>query len=586
MKYLRLRALKVQYWMVKERTKVVISQQDYTDQLYMAHLKDIPLSSMHREARSVNIGGNEVLCRVKRRKRDSGDVFHNLVHDGNLFNLITSLQNHIQPFFHPTVDVELQIQIEEAEIEFPVLQGVTRSYLYGTALHTSFLEAFYTVYPDQHSSKIACRIKGLFKANSKLFQIDQLLLRFSECSAAKVLEHFNGSYLFLYRADVDAVDLTNFLRRWKSENAYPNLKLLVVKKKRFMQNSILEGFETKPWDLSEKPVRMKFLKFAFLIQMNIIKQMDYHGMFILSLCSSKVHKLMRYLRLRAVNVYYLIMGERIKVWIEQHDNDRSYMAHLKYVPLYQEHKEVLLTNIGGSKVQCSITKRVMNDDDNFFSVNHGGECLKLLKSLQNHIEPFFHPSYDSLLQIELEEGEVSIGDLQGIKGSSLSGSPVHTSFLETFYTSYPNQLVSEILSRIKGPIKATPAILENFTGKCLFLYGAHVEDSDMITFLRKWSSKESYHELELLIVCTVSGHYFTYDTVLENFQTRPWDLSRPNKYLYQSKVAGRSGDAIDCREAEEIVRDVDGQVASVEVAPRSFTFCVWSEEQLEMKSVE
>ncbi|EGT54160.1 hypothetical protein CAEBREN_03239 [Caenorhabditis brenneri] len=253
MKYLRLRALKVQYWMVKERTKVVISQQDTTDQLYMAHLKDIPLSSMHREVRSVNIGGSKVLCRVKRRKRDSGDVFHNLIHDGNLFNLITSLQNHIQPFFHPTVDVELQIQIEEAEIEFPVLQGVTRSYLYGTAIHTSFLDAFYTVYPDQHSSKIDCRIKGLFKPNSKLFQIDQLLLRFSECSAAKVLEHFNGSYLFLYRADVDAVDLTNFLRRWKSENAYPNLKLLVVKKKRFMQNSILEEFETKPWDLSNRP---------------------------------------------------------------------------------------------------------------------------------------------------------------------------------------------------------------------------------------------------------------------------------------------------------------------------------------------
>ncbi|CAL2030777.1 unnamed protein product [Caenorhabditis brenneri] len=350
---------------------------------------------------------------------------------------------------------------------------------------------------------------------------------------------------------------------------------------------------------------MKFVKFAFLIQMNIIKQMDYHDMFILSLCSSKVHKLMKYLRLRAVNVHYLIMGERIKVWIEQHDNDRSYMAHLKYVPLYKEHREVLLTNIGGSKVQCSITKRVMNDDDNFCSVNHGGESLNLLKSLQNHIEPFFHPSYDSLLQIELEEGEVSIGGLQGIKGSSLSGSPVHTSFLETFYTTYPNQLVSEILSRIKGPIKASskmfqvdhlnfedsehsaPAILENFTGKCLFLYGAHVEDSDMITFLQKWSSKESYHELELLIVCTVSGHYFTYDTVLENFQTKPWDLTKkPKEYVYQSKVAGRSGDAIDCQEAEEIVRDVDGQVASVEVSPRTFIFCVWSEEQLEMKSIE
>ncbi|EGT35473.1 hypothetical protein CAEBREN_19891 [Caenorhabditis brenneri] len=324
-----------------------------------------------------------------------------------------------------------------------------------------------------------------------------------------------------------------------------------------------------------------------------------------------MRNIMKHLRLSVACIRYSINGVRVEASIEKAEYYGKFvMATFKCLPFRQNLQNIQQVRIADNTIQCRIDRTSVGDDEMFILIHPGTTPENLVSSLQTHIEPFFLPNVDSLLEILMDEDLGPLPEVQSIKGTWIDGPEVETTFLEDLYEKYPNQECSLIRPPIYGKLSVNSKmfqvdhllikqpenhglmILENFTGTCLFFDDALIDENDLKVFMRKWISNTAYHNLLVLSVNPLE-FWSNEQAILEGIPSKRWDeTTRPTCYKYQSKVLDWVGAAdpiylpFTFRSTSELVRDTDGKVASVFTLPGSFVFCVWSEEQLNMTRME
>ncbi|EGT54297.1 hypothetical protein CAEBREN_24486 [Caenorhabditis brenneri] len=324
-----------------------------------------------------------------------------------------------------------------------------------------------------------------------------------------------------------------------------------------------------------------------------------------------MRNIMKHLRMSIECIRYSINGVKVQVLIEDAEYDAKFvMATFKCLPFHQNLQDIQQVRIADNTTQCRIDRTSVGDDEGLMLIHPGTTPENLVSSLQTHIEPFFQPDFDSLLEILMDEDLGPLPEVQNIKGTWIDGLEVETTFLENLYEKYPNQECSLIRPEIYGELSVNSKIfqidhllikqpgnharmiLENFTGTCLYFDDALIDENDLKVFMRKWISNTAYHNLQVLSVNPLE-YWSNEQSILEGIPKKEWDeTTRPTRYEYQSKVLDWVGPADPIylrnaiRNAWELVRDTDGKVASVYTLPGSFVFCVWSEEQLNMTRME
>ncbi|CAL2030206.1 unnamed protein product [Caenorhabditis brenneri] len=135
-------------------------------------------------------------------------------------------------FFRKSPTVQLKVRVDDGLGELVPIPGVVSTKLGGNQVDVTFLEELFAKYPNQKSASIASLLTGELSSDSKLFELQDLWCKNVSRLALPIAKRFDGRNLILLNADLDPVEeLTSIVRKWISNEAYHNLKVMHIRSK-------------------------------------------------------------------------------------------------------------------------------------------------------------------------------------------------------------------------------------------------------------------------------------------------------------------------------------------------------------------
>uniref|UniRef100_A0A1I7U5S1 FBA_2 domain-containing protein n=1 Tax=Caenorhabditis tropicalis TaxID=1561998 RepID=A0A1I7U5S1_9PELO len=136
------------------------------------------------------------------------------------------------------------------------VEDVIASYLDGEELNVNTLDDFFSFYPNQKSTEIFYSIQGELTPDSKLLQIDNIILRETGTFATSILRNFKGKRFTGFHVICDDSFIIQLMKKWIESEDFWNLEVItffVSTKSALDPVKISEEFEMKPWDESKRP---------------------------------------------------------------------------------------------------------------------------------------------------------------------------------------------------------------------------------------------------------------------------------------------------------------------------------------------
>ncbi|EFP06685.1 hypothetical protein CRE_12104 [Caenorhabditis remanei] len=314
-----------------------------------------------------------------------------------------------------------------------------------------------------------------------------------------------------------------------------------------------------------------FLKLPYLIQLDVLKQLEFDVIFLMSLCSKKVKIMIQGVNLEVPKLVYGLIDSLTQACVGHHEDlqlrrDVTIFKCLESIP----RDEMSQMNLAGNTIECSYKKQLMNGKEMFVVGYHAADEETVLKSLQFHVSSLFRnkplivliavlPSALTKSTIIADLSEAVIDNRSAI--FNIEPGMLHTSELEDF--------INALTVHDAG--QRTSEIMANFDGKCLHLSKAIYTTNDWIQLLRKWKRKEACGNLKLL------GTHPPEQLPIMNFDVTEFDLQvwdglrRPKYYKFTHL---RSMD-VDCSNWLDMQQDGGGKWASVMLEQDFKFFVVW-----------
>ncbi|ULU11394.1 hypothetical protein L3Y34_015092 [Caenorhabditis briggsae] len=365
---------------------------------------------------------------------------------------------------------------------------------------------------------------------------------------------------------------------------------------------------------------MRLLKYPYLVQREILENMEYPDLFMLSFVSKNTKKL-----IKSTQMNRFKMISSIKYDTDRTDQPYVYIAHensndqiMRIVEDKETKKDDFQLSISGK----TINFRLQEDDRNsrlelperFFSpypVITYKQCDKesVIKSIHDYLLDFFGTSVKYLWQAQdFKDTDFYIPFVSQLQNVSfcidlwLGWNFEEMARLENFFALSPIlksiQMYARTTSQPFNPKSkfyqaesveidqyqhTVPDILGRFQGRQAFIRCAECKRSALIEFMNRWKSGEEFQNLEYLKIEIFGGEVLQ-NQILNAIEAKQLDATKQPPTHNVPKVYNwynRNPKTDPIISHSYIVRQTDNRVATVLIQWNTLTFGVWdaTEEQ-------
>ncbi|KAF1764250.1 hypothetical protein GCK72_004197 [Caenorhabditis remanei] len=249
------------------------------------------------EMKPMKLGGNTISCRCIETspERKSSHALHYLASEE--ITVLQSLQRHMKDLFRFDTRVQLVLYSLHYMNMSRIIDDVTNTTFDVEELDTEQLENYLTIHPGQDSLVLATKLTGpLLRSDSILCSIKTLALhglqdtdglinlflwvesrRNPRLQFSEVINNFGGKYLFLTDVVYDVTDLAQLIWKWKSKEAYHNLKFVSSTPPTGTAigfEHAMQQFDFVEWDGQRRPRTFKLDPKIINLQLNSFEDID------------------------------------------------------------------------------------------------------------------------------------------------------------------------------------------------------------------------------------------------------------------------------------------------------------------------
>ncbi|KAF1764955.1 hypothetical protein GCK72_004906 [Caenorhabditis remanei] len=340
---------------------------------------------------------------------------------------------------------------------------------------------------------------------------------------------------------------------------------------------------------------LKFLSFPFLVQENILKNMELVEFFIMSTCSKRtkqsailarkeVPKLRHVVKENEQSI--MIRGEKSKTIIKILEAPRLRLSRMWKMSVGNSEFPTEISVQGNSSNAEYCLLKVTQIDETF------------LVGFSLYFNTLFRLKESTKLKLEFIKSAVRTPMFENVNEVSLSGETLTMDDLDSFLTLYPNLDVLKIKQSIDGELNETSRILvvknvclsnagpfgmnllTKFTGQNIYLNKVDLVEADLNEIIRKWINSEGYQNL-VSVHATMdypSRRRIQTDQVFNQLPIERFNpTERPEHVRYTTRVfrftldIGFHGD--NCY---DVIRKSDGKKASIRADFRFFRMVIWN----------
>ncbi|EFP06740.1 hypothetical protein CRE_12107 [Caenorhabditis remanei] len=349
-----------------------------------------------------------------------------------------------------------------------------------------------------------------------------------------------------------------------------------------------------------------FLKLPSVVQLEVLKQMEFQEVFLLSLCSEKSKRVAQSLNMRPLKIIYIFSEKCVQADVAYDPYDRvDGVANLKFnscIPTDQIRPVSLEKN--------AISYKFVKKDSESYKFGHVLLFLdghSALEFLQNHMNNLFR--FQPLVQLHVWSlrSMYQSGIIKDVTDTFFNINELNTEQLEKYLAIHPNQNSLQLTTKLVGPpfgnnsklwdikglhfqkkedaifrreidVKASE-IMRNFRGQYLFMVNVVYDNRDWTHVIRSWKTKEAYQNLKCLYTTAPRNTVIMYGNAMTEFNFVKWDgQRRPRIAKFDTKIiniktsfyGGR-----DCSDWLDVQQDGGGKWASIMRTRSSIHFVVW-----------
>ncbi|CAL2030055.1 unnamed protein product [Caenorhabditis brenneri] len=339
---------------------------------------------------------------------------------------------------------------------------------------------------------------------------------------------------------------------------------------------------------------MKLLKFPYVVKRHIIKQMNYHEVFWLSIVSHKAVQMIQQIPWRQIKtIQFRVYNTETSIRVI--DSEQSRLMNIRYA---------LRNFVGGDSrtllvlgIKCTIKWNPFCDE--FILCT---DQSNIFEKLRNHIQSLFFTNHFHLdWRQERAYAEEFCQFLGNLRSSSAElHQKMETQQLEHYSDGSPTQEHVCIQNQLYGSFKESSKfytiqdlhmkraemiakdVLRCFKGKSAILENCCLYQFQIYEFLEKWKFNAAFKNLEFLLAIPIPGRSFNLDRqwIYSHFQTKKLDPSKKLPvYHYEDKSTNQQ---YEFSSPYYMVREHDGAVASIGVEDNRFVFAVWNLNEKQM----
>ncbi|KAF1764264.1 hypothetical protein GCK72_004211 [Caenorhabditis remanei] len=341
-----------------------------------------------------------------------------------------------------------------------------------------------------------------------------------------------------------------------------------------------------------------FAKFPLLVQLKVLKQLEYPELFWLSVCSEKMKKTMKYVDMRAEKIAYSLDDDKYGVYVEYREK-KWHMAEIKIVRRLYKNKKIVKVNLGGEQLECVCLKGFREDRIAW--------SLSFIESPDNSLVTLFYNHISSLIQNTPQSVQLGIHSvdlfpsldiIKNVTDIITTHWDPNTTSLENYLTNQPLVESIHIDSGLSGPpftseskvmkikgvgihlaLEMTSSALENFDGSHLAIRNGEWNLETWRSLIRKWKNKEAYGNL-VGIFANLSHDIpaeFRRAEFLEEIGAVMFDgQRRPQRFNWDSRIMYYNEMVFDCLHYKDIQQNGNGKWASIAFGRNQVRFFVWS----------
>ncbi|CAL2048664.1 unnamed protein product [Caenorhabditis brenneri] len=341
-----------------------------------------------------------------------------------------------------------------------------------------------------------------------------------------------------------------------------------------------------------------FRKFPFLVQIEVIKFLDYPEFFNLSFCSRSILRTMATVKLTKISLLAFYFEDNgITVSMSEKDGTVRVLLKLTFITRFVANHNFQTMCMKNFRADSKVRRR--NDDGqlyfSFILTKSLEEDAK--KSFVQHVLDFISNPNDVLVQLHVRfSGELEfMPPIENLHKIVFYGEEMETAPIEQVLSTQPPtksilvepQITGQLQqdSRLFGTssllLQKTGALaqftLENFTGSRLIMTEAEIGSATLNDFLKKWIANDGFQNLRSLVITPQEGRSILFPTtILRGITTHPWNPeTRPQNYIVPAEGATIPAVTIDAQLFRDIRQDGNGKLASVDVHLTILKFLVW-----------
>ncbi|CAO4376185.1 unnamed protein product [Caenorhabditis nigoni] len=333
-------------------------------------------------------------------------------------------------------------------------------------------------------------------------------------------------------------------------------------------------------------------KLPRLVRLLIVTESDYQDLFLLSLCSRRTTFLIEKAGIEAPKLIFQLQersgGDQFKIGLSGYSLRYVWILlpiiRLMHVTKLKS-KRKFTVNFGlddeaDANLQLRCRMLCMKDGSIQHIIDCANEPVLVQKAFQKHINSIFHYS-DAYQLITSMKCKGPLPNITNVSKIQIEDETENPQFLKNLLTTYPDCHTLSVVSGIVGELpknspffqvqdifvesRSGPDYFHNFVGRNLELHDVAFTEQDVIQFLQKWISNESYLNLETLELWTRSE--INGDLIRQAIEFEAYDPNEPDKrpaqYVVEScpYVGSRPGEYDLDERFVEIKRTTDGKRA-------------------------
>ncbi|KAF1768757.1 hypothetical protein GCK72_000570 [Caenorhabditis remanei] len=354
---------------------------------------------------------------------------------------------------------------------------------------------------------------------------------------------------------------------------------------------------------------MKLLKFPYLVQQKIIDLIEFQNILVLSFCSKRTKVLIQSLqrhRWKDLKFVKYSFDEKDKICVIVRLENIDECIFLSPTTL----KETIITSMDvfgmGPEIPICLHPRYF-----------GNQYLYDRKQKQlvaQGIHDFLYEFFRSSIDYEVKSEHKLPPSLKNINRTCIKV-PKNTTAeeLETCFTASPNQEYIEIDGHFNGILSTNSVIygaehlriyfkgdhgdeiLFRFKGNRLQFHATKFHDSTISQFLKEWKSNQGFQNLKSLSICSYEWKTYNGAELLKDIDIRQFDrpenilqitwrmsISYPSLMMFLFPPPKSFPSELSSR--DYLIRDGDGEKASVLIENHNVRFALWKGNLCQMKN--